>query len=135
MLEIQMHIRIIGVLLMVLSAVHLIFPSYFNWKEELKSLSLINRQMMKVHTFFIAFVVFLMGVLCFFMHEDLVTTELGRNISLGLAFFWIVRLFVQFFWYSSKLWRGKKFETLVHFLFSLLWAYLSIVFVLNYLAN
>ena len=135
MLEIQMHIRIIGVLLMVLSAVHLIFPSYFNWKEELKSLSLINRQMMKVHTFFIAFVVFLMGVLCFFMHEDLVTTELGRNISLGLAFFWIVRLFVQFFGYSSKLWRGKKFETLVHFLFSLLWAYLSIVFVLNYLAN
>jgi hypothetical protein len=29
---------------------------------------------------------------------------------------------------SADLWKGKAFETLVHILFSLLWAYVSIVF-------
>ena len=47
----HIHLKIIGVLLMSLALVHVIFPRYFHWKEELKDLSLMNRQMMKVHTF------------------------------------------------------------------------------------
>tara|TARA_R110000737_G_scaffold217581_1_gene233983 strand:- start:720 stop:905 length:186 start_codon:yes stop_codon:yes gene_type:complete len=47
----EVHLKIIGVLLMALALVHIIFPKYFNWKEELKSLSLINKQMMTIHTF------------------------------------------------------------------------------------
>ena len=49
-----LHFKVIGTLLMGLALVHIIFPKYFNWKEELKSLSLINRQMMTIHTFFIS---------------------------------------------------------------------------------
>ncbi len=49
--------KIIGFLLITLALVHIIFPKYFNWNKELKALSLINRQMMTVHTFFIAFTV------------------------------------------------------------------------------
>jgi hypothetical protein len=125
----EIHFKIIGVLLMALAMVHVIFPKYFNWKEELKQLSLINRQMMAVHTFFIALTVFLMGLLCFTSAEALMGTEFGRSISLGLGFFWSIRLFVQFFGYSPALWKGKRFETAVHVLFSLFWTYLSVVFV------
>lgn len=124
----EIHYNIIGVLLMALALVHVIFPRYFNWKEELKSLSLVNREMMVVHTFFIALVVFLMGLLCMVAPTDLAGTKLGRTISLGLGIFWACRLLVQFFGYSTALWKGKRFETAVHIFFSLLWMYLSVVF-------
>jgi hypothetical protein len=129
-----LQLKIVGVLLMLLSLLHLTFPKYFNWKQELSSLSLINRQLMYVHTFFIALVVFLMGMLCLNSSAELLNTSLGKQISLVFAIFWSVRLSIQFFGYSSKLWRGRRFETTVHVLFSVFWTYLSAVFVLVYLA-
>ncbi|MER2997323.1 hypothetical protein [Pontibacter populi] len=130
----EIHFKLIGVILIVLALVHVIFPRYFNWAEELKSLSLINRQIMTVHTFFIALVVFLMGLLCLTSASELVSTDLGKKISLGLGVFWVIRLYFQFFGYSSDLWKGKKFETLVHIMFSFLWTYLSITFLTTYFA-
>lgn len=124
----ETHLKIIGFILIVLALFHLIFPKYFNWEKELQSLSLMNRQMMWVHTIFIALTVFLMGVLCITSAEELSGTNLGRKVSLGLAIFWTTRLAIQFFGYSSKLWKGKFFETMVHLLFSLLWFYTSLIF-------
>ncbi|MEO5777106.1 MAG: hypothetical protein ABIQ27_09370 [Flavobacterium sp.] len=124
----EIHFKIIGVLLMALALVHIIFPKYFNWAEELKSLSIMNRQMMTVHTFFIALTVFMMGVLCLTSTTELIETKLGKTICLGFGVFWMIRLFIQFFVYSSKLWKGKKFETIVHIISSILWLYLSFVF-------
>ena len=89
---------------------------------------------MYVHMFFIAFGVLLIGLLCLTSSHELSTTILGKNISLGLGIFWTVRLFVQFFGYSSKLWKGKPFETAIHILFSMFWAYLSTVFIMTYIA-
>lgn len=128
----EIHFKIIGTLLIALALVHIVFPKYFNWKEELKSLSLINRQMMTVHTFFIALTLFLIGLLCLTSSSELVETNLGKKISLGLGIFWIFRLFIQFFGYSNDLWKGKKFETLIHIVFSLLWTYLSFIFLTTY---
>jgi len=128
----QIHINIIGILLIALALVHTIFPKYFNWKKELKSLSLINRQMMTVHTFFIAFIVFLMGLLCLTSSNELIETNLGKKISLGLGIFWTVRLLIQFFGYSTDLWTGKKLETSIHILFSIFWIYFSSIFLINY---
>lgn len=122
------YIKIAGILLIALALIHIVFPKYFNWEKELISLSIMNRQMMYVHSFFIAFIVFLMGVLCITCSNELTETELGKKISLGLCLFWTARLFMQFFIYSSKLWKGKRFETTIHILASIFWAYLSIIF-------
>lgn len=124
----ELHLKIIGILLIVLALVHSIFPKYFNWKKDLSSLSLINRQVMYVHTLFIAVVVFLMGLLCLTSSQALIETPLGKKIMLGFGVFWILRLLIQFFGYSSELWKGKVFETIVHIIFSILWAYISFVF-------
>lgn len=126
------QLKIIGVLLLVLSLLHIGFSKYFNWKLELKSLSLINKQMMQVHTFFIALVVFLFGLLCLTSSNELVSTVFGRKISLGLGVFWTIRLIFQVFIYSSKLWKGKKFETIMHILFTMFWIYMSSVFFIIY---
>ena len=88
---------------------------------------------MKVHTFFIALVVFLIGLLCLTSSNELINTELGKKVSLGFGIFWSCRLFIQFFVYSSKLWKGKKMETIIHIIFSILWVYLSYTFLKVYL--
>jgi len=130
----ELHLEIIGILLILLALIHFVFPKRFNWKQELSSLSLINRQLMYIHSFFIAFVIFLMGVLCLTSANELLNTSFGKRILLGLAIFWAVRLIVQFFGYSTKLWKGRSFETTVHIVFSLFWIYLVVVFILTYLA-
>lgn len=124
----HIHIQIIGSLLILLSLVHIIFPKYFKWKSELNSLSLINRQIMTVHTFFIALVVLLIGILCLSSASELIENPFGKKISLGLAIFWSIRLFFQLFIYSPKLWKGKPFETAVHIVFTLFWLYISSIF-------
>ncbi len=53
----EMHLRVIGGLLTVLALLHAGFPRYFNWATEFQPLSLINLQMMYVHTLFIALLV------------------------------------------------------------------------------
>ena len=121
----EIQLRIIGSLLMFLGLIHVGFPRRFKWKEELKSLSLINKQMMEVHTFFLALTVFMMGLLCVISTHDLIHTDLGKTISLGFSIFWLIRLYFQFFVYSSELWKGKKFETSIHLIFIFFWSYLS----------
>lgn len=122
------HFRVIGLLLILLAGSHVVFPWFFSWKEELKRLSLINRQIMTIHTFFIALVLLLLGILCLSSGEQLVHTVLGRRLCLGMGVFWVLRLIIQFFGYSSALWKGKRFETIMHVLFALLFSYMSIVF-------
>jgi hypothetical protein len=128
----DIHITFIGFILIPLSLIHIIFPKYFDWNKELSTLSLINRQMIYVHTFFIAFIIFLMGILCLSSASELTHTDLGKKISLGLGIFWLLRLYIQFFGYSPNLWKGKKFETAVHVCFSLMWGYMSFIFIMTY---
>jgi len=120
---------------MVLACVHVIFPKYFGWKEDLAPLQQINRSMMKVHTFFIALTVFLMGLLCVTSTQDLLQTELGRKLCLGLGVFWLIRLFFQFFIYPSILWKGKKLETIIHIVAIVFWIFLSYSFLWGYFSQ
>lgn len=128
----ELHYKITGTILLLLSLIHIVFPKYFKWSKELRVLSLLNRQMFYVHTFFIALTIFLMGMLCITSSKELIETHLGQTLSLGFGVFWLARLLIQFFGYSSKLWKGKTIETTIHILFSLIWAYFSTVFLLGY---
>ncbi|WP_045465917.1 hypothetical protein [Sporocytophaga myxococcoides] len=129
----ELHLKIIGITSMILAFIHVIFPKYFDWENELQSVSLINKQLMYVHTFFIALVVFLFGMFCFFSAEELLNTKLGKQVVLALAVFWGLRMLFQFFVYSPKLWKGKALETFVHIVFSLIWTYFTVVFLAAYL--
>lgn len=131
----DIQIKIIGIIQILLALIHLIFPRYFQWKKELASLSLINRQMMMVHTFFIALIVFLMGLLSVFYSNALLQTPLGKIISLGLSIFWFMRLLIQFFGYSNQLWKGKTFETIIHYLFIIFWSYFTLIYLLTFINN
>jgi hypothetical protein len=121
-------LQLAGIALIVLGLVHSVMPKYLNWKEELKNLSPVNREIMQVHTFFIAFILVLMGLLSFFYAQELTDSQLGMVISGGLAVFWFVRAFCQFFIYSPGLWRGKIFETTIHIFSSIFWIFLTVTY-------
>ncbi|HEV7700170.1 MAG TPA: hypothetical protein VGO43_08070 [Pyrinomonadaceae bacterium] len=125
----ELNLKFAGLLLIGLALIHAFFPRRFGWKAELCDITLLSRQMMYVHTFFIALTIFLMGVLCLTSSADLAATPLGKRVAIGLAIFWLARLVIQFVGYSSELWRGKRFETAMHIVFSVMWIYLSGLFI------
>ena len=129
----ELNIKIAGIFMILLSLMHICFPRYFKWEIELKKVSLINKQLMEVHTFFVAFTVFLMGILCMISSNDLINSMLGRRISMGFGIFWGLRLCIQLFGFSSSLWKGKTFETSMHFLFTIIWIYFTISFLILFL--
>jgi len=85
--------------------------------------------MVYVHCGFIGLMVLMQGILALFFTRQLVdSSALAKPVLAGIALFWLARLFVQLFVYSPELWRGNRFNTVVHLLFSMLWIYLAIVF-------
>ena len=125
----EWHLRIAGALQILLALLHLAFPKRFKWKEELARLSPLNRQIFLVHTFFICVVLTLIGALSLLAANTLLEpSRLSRLVLGGFATFWGLRLLCQFFVYDASLWRGQRFNTVMHALFSLLWLYLTGVY-------
>ena len=55
-------------------------------------------------------------------------TRLSRAILIGLTIFWTLRMVMQWGFYSPTIWRGHRFNTVMHCLFSVIWIYVSTVF-------
>ncbi len=124
MMTLTFHLKFIGLALMILALAHIPIHRHFKWKEETASLTLFTRQVFHVHTFFIALTVWMFGALTFFFTDELLQpTRLSLAILFGFTVFWGIRLIAQLFVYDSVLWRGKKFETIMHIIFTCFWIY------------
>lgn len=129
-MNIEIHLRVAGILQLVTAALHILLPRALQWRTELGRLSLVNRQIFLVHTFFIVLILALFGSLSLLAADALTArSPLGMFVSLGLSIFWFTRLLVQFLVYDPQLWRGDKQRTIVHVVFSMVWFYLVAVYV------
>lgn len=123
------HLHAGGVLMALLVAVNLVVPARFRWREEMSRLSLVNRQIFQVHAIFLVLTLGLFSALLLTSAPALLEpTRLSRAVLIGLTIFWALRMGVQWFFYSPELWRGDRFNTVVHYVFSGLWIYLTVVF-------
>lgn len=128
-MNLEFHLRAAGAVQVALAAIHLLFPKRFAWKEELPRLSLLNRQIFLVHTFFICVVLVLFGSWSFFLAPDLLRpSPLSRPVVGGIAVFWLLRLFCQWFVYDPSLWRGDRRNTRIHWAATAVWIYLAAVY-------
>jgi len=122
-------LRLAGISLLGLFVLNFFVPARFKWADELPRLSLINRRIFQVHAVFIALILLMSGLLLVLLPHQLVApTSLARAVLGGLAVFWGLRLWMQWFMYDRELWRGKRFETAMHFAFSGLWVFLTATF-------
>jgi hypothetical protein len=123
------HLQIIGCLMASLVAIGFVVPRRYRWEDEMQHLSLLNRQIFRVHNAFIMLLLALFAALLLTSADALLEpSRLARAMLLGLTAFWGMRLWMQFFYYSPRLWRGKVFETVVHIVFSFIWFYFTAVF-------
>jgi hypothetical protein len=128
-MTVDIHLRIVGALLLILAALNLLLPRWFQWKVELTRLSLLTRQVFVVHACFIVLVLVLTGLLSLVYADALLEhSQLAQAVLAGLAIFWAARLVVQWFVYDRRLWLGHKFNTAMHAAFTCLWTYLTAVY-------
>ena len=125
-MTIYIHLRVVGALLMLLGLSHAFFDRYFGWRRELARVSLFTREVFFVHTFFIGLGVTMAGAGSFLYAGALLQPSvLSRAILAGMAMFWFCRLLTQWFVYDAALWRGDRFRTWMHGVFSVLWIYVT----------
>lgn len=125
----EVHLRIAGAMQIALALMHLDFGRRFHWREELARLSLLNRQIFHVHTLFVCLVLVLFGSLSLFAPDALLEpTSLARLVLGGIAGFWAVRLYCQWFVYDRALWRAQPFRTVMHIVFTFVWTYFIAVY-------
>jgi len=130
------HLRATGVLLALLVVVHAFVPGRLRWREELSRLSLVNRQIFEVHTLFIVLVLALLSTLLLTSSDALLTpSRLSRALLFGLTIFWGLRMLTQWFYYSPAVWRGNRFNTLAHCVFSTVWVYMTATFGAAFLSS
>jgi hypothetical protein len=128
-MNIYLHLKIVGTLLVVLGLAHSVFARYFKWKTELAQLSLLTRQIFQVHCFFIALLVVMIGVCSLFYTNVLLGSgDLSAVVLTGFVVFWLFRLAFQLFVYDSAIWRGRRFYTVMHVVFSIFWVYVVLIY-------
>lgn len=128
-MQLVIHLKIAGVLMSLLALAHIHFVKRFGWREELQNVSLLTRQVFNVHCFFISLVLLMFGALSIFGSETLLERNpLAKAVLAGLVLFWAARLYIQFFVYDSKLWRGNRLNTVMHVVFSVMWTYYTVVY-------
>jgi len=128
-MTLQLHVQIVGALLLSLGIAHSFFSRYFGWEKELISLSVLTRRIFWVHSFFIALILAMLGVCSLFYTDALLEpTPLSRVLLAGIVAFWLCRLAIQFLVYDSAIWKGRPFYTFMNVAFSLFWFYVVITY-------
>lgn len=123
-MNLDLHLKIVGGMMLALAVAHLYFPKRFGWRAELADVSLLTRQIFYVHCFFICLVLVMFGILSSIYTGLLIQpSPLARIILVALTVFWGARLLIQLFVYDVKLWKGNRFNTVMHVLFTLMWSY------------
>lgn len=128
-MTLELHLRLVGVIMAALAVANLFVPRRFHWTEELARLSLLNRQIFQAHSIFLILTLALFSALLLTCADALLEpTKLARAILAGLTIFWGLRMLMQWFFYSPATWRGNRFHTAMHVVFSATWIYVTGVF-------
>ena len=54
--------------------------------------------------------------------------DLSRVVLTGFLVFWLSRLAIQLFVYDPAIWRGRRFYTVMHVVFSIFWMYVVLTY-------
>jgi hypothetical protein len=124
-----LHLRLVGGLLGVLAFINLFVPGRYRWREEMARLSLLNRQIFQAHNVFVILTIALCSALLLTSADTLLEpNRLSRAVLVGLTLFWGLRMVMQWLFYSPRIWRGHRFNTAMHCVFSVAWIYMTATF-------
>ncbi|AOP32703.1 hypothetical protein A0128_01745 [Leptospira tipperaryensis] len=88
---------------------HVYFWKLFRWKDDLKRVSFANRAILQITNLRLIYFFVFMAVITFCFRTELIHSQMGTWILVGLSFFWWGRLIEQFIFLRVN-------QPMVHFL-------------------
>ena len=114
------------------AVLNLFLVRIMKWEEEVARMPQLVREVFHVHAWFITFTLAIFGVVTIRFAGELATgtNDLGCWLTGGIGLFWLIRWLMQFFYYDSSHWRGKRAETIVHIVLIFLYGSIAGVYLL-----
>jgi hypothetical protein len=79
---------------------HLLFWRIFDWEQDLKRISFLNRATMQVLNISLTFCFIIFSYISLVHTAELLTSSLGHSLLLLIALFWLIRAFQQIIFYK-----------------------------------
>jgi alginate O-acetyltransferase complex protein AlgI len=101
-------------------------PYRLGWKQDLATLLPFNRKLLWVYGGFTVYIIVAFGAMTLFLHNEMLKGDrAAAAIALFIAVYWLLRIVVDFTYFSRSDWpKGKQF-VVGHILLTSLFAFLS----------
>jgi hypothetical protein len=83
-------------------AFHLLFWKLFDWVEDLKKLSHINKSVMQILNLRLIFVFIIFAYISYFNSGEMIKTQLGSTLLAAISLFWGFRSIEQIIYFGVK---------------------------------
>ena len=115
-----------------IAVLNLFLVRIMKWEEPVARMPQLVREVFHVHAWFITITLVIFGVVTIRFAGELAagTSDLGRWLVCGIGLFWLIRWVMQFFYYNSSHWKGKRAETIVHIVLIFLYGSFAGVYLL-----
>ncbi len=105
----ELLIKLGGIYNIILVVFHLLFWRIFNWKEDLRSLTLLNKSTMQVVNLSLTIVFVIFAYISLAHTNELLATPLGESLLSGMALLWLARSAMQVIFYKLEHWISVAF--------------------------
>ena len=109
-------LEIIAGMQLAIAVLNLFLVPLLQWKDDLKRMPSLLREVFQVHAWFISITLAIFGIITARFAGDFAagTNLLNRWLAAGIGLFWMIRTILQLTYYSSTHWRGRLGYTTVH---------------------
>lgn len=105
----ELLIKAGGVYNIILVIFHLLFWRIFNWKEDLRSLTFLNRSTMQVVNLSLTIVFVMFAYISLVHTSELLSSPLGKSLLFSISLLWLARSAMQVIFYKFKHWVSVAF--------------------------
>lgn len=111
--ELLLLIKILAIFNFSFGLFHLFFWKLLHWDAQLKKLTALNRAVVQTLNVCLTFMFFFVAYIYFFTAQEVITTEIGRILLLGMGIFWFIRALMQLYLFEME----KKIHKILLVLF------------------
>ena len=87
---------------------HLMFWKLFRWREDLASLTHVNRSVMQILNLRLTYVFLVMAFVLFAFQVEIMTTSLGQVLLIAFSIFWFMRSAEQVIFFGFRNWISNS---------------------------
>ncbi len=98
----EIFITMGGIFNLGFAAFHLFFWKIFHWKDDLASLTHINRSVMQILNLCLILLFLIMAYVSFLFPAELASTKLGRVLAASFSLFWFLRTTEQIIFFGVR---------------------------------